>query len=59
MGLGAVVAYAAIRRIELANLITLSEGIRTRVTPDALRQRLIPRAEPAEPAAPSYGAARV
>ena len=59
MGLGAVVAYAAIRRIELANLITLTEGIRTRVAPDALWQRLIPQAEPAEPAAPSYGAARV
>ena len=42
MGLGAVVAYAAIRRIELANLITLSEGIRTEMAPDALRSRLVP-----------------
>ena len=42
MGLGAVIAYAAIRRIELANLITLSEGIRTEMAPDALRSRLVP-----------------
>lgn len=42
MGLGAVVAFAAIRRIELANLITLSEGIRTEMEPDAIRSRLIP-----------------
>ena len=42
MGLGAVIAYAAIRRIELANLITLSEGIRTEMAPDTLRSRLVP-----------------
>jgi vacuolar-type H+-ATPase subunit C/Vma6 len=42
MGLGAVVAYAAIRRIELANLITLSEGIRTEMAPDVIRSRLVP-----------------
>jgi len=44
MGLGAVVAYAAIRRVELANLITLSEGIRQGQPADALRRRLIPAA---------------
>jgi vacuolar-type H+-ATPase subunit C/Vma6 len=43
MGLGAVVAFAAIRRIEVANLITLSEGIRTHMPSDAIRRRLIPR----------------
>jgi len=43
MGLGAVVAYAALRRVELANLIRISEGIRLGVAPEALRRRLIPR----------------
>jgi vacuolar-type H+-ATPase subunit C/Vma6 len=38
----AVIAYTALRRIEVANLITLSEGIRAEVTPDVLRARLIP-----------------
>lgn len=42
MGLGAVVAFAAIRRIELANLITLSEGIRLAIEPETIRRRLIP-----------------
>jgi len=59
MGLGAVVAYAAIRRIELANLITLTEGIRARVSPEPLRRRLIPRADPGADAAPPHGAERV
>jgi len=44
MGLGAVVAYTAIRRVELANLITLSEGIRLSRPPDVLRRCLIPAA---------------
>jgi vacuolar-type H+-ATPase subunit C/Vma6 len=43
MGLGAVVAYAAIRRIELANLIALSEGIRAGLDAGVIRRRLIPR----------------
>ncbi|MFO7903133.1 MAG: V-type ATPase subunit [Pirellulaceae bacterium] len=42
MALGAVVAFAAIRRIELANLITLSEGIRMEIDPETIRSRLIP-----------------
>ena len=42
MGLGAVVAFSAIRRIELANLITLSEGIRTNIEPDVIRHHLVP-----------------
>ena len=59
MGLGAVVAYAAIRRVELANLITLSEGIRARLAPEALRRRLIPWAEPADARAGAGGPVRV
>ena len=59
MGLGAVVAYAAIRRIELANLITLTEGVRARVPPDALRQRLIPRVEPSGVGTHPWGGTRV
>ncbi len=43
MGFGAVVAYLAIRRIEIANLITVSEGIRAGMEPDAIRARTIPR----------------
>jgi vacuolar-type H+-ATPase subunit C/Vma6 len=47
MGLGAVVAFTAIRRIEVANLITLSEGIRTDMEPGAIRRRLVPSDEEA------------
>jgi len=43
MGLGAVVAYAAIRRMELANLITLTEGVRAHLPAETIRRRLIPR----------------
>jgi vacuolar-type H+-ATPase subunit C/Vma6 len=43
LALGVVAGYAAIRRVELANLITLSEGIRAGVEPDVIRRRLIPR----------------
>jgi len=43
MGLGAVVAYAALRRVELANLIRVSEGIRLGVGADAIRRLLIPQ----------------
>ena len=45
MGLGAVIGYAGLRRVETANLITLSEGIRTGMTAEAIRARMIPRAE--------------
>ena len=41
MRLGAVVAFTAIRRVEVANLISLSEGIRTGMAPDAIRRRLV------------------
>lgn len=43
MGLGAVVGYAGIRRVEVANLITLSEGIRTGMAAEAIHRRLISR----------------
>ena len=43
MSLDAVVGYTILRRVELANLITLCEGIRTGTAPGLLRARLIPR----------------
>lgn len=43
MGLGAVAGYAALRRMEVANLITLSEGIRLDVDAGTIRARLVPR----------------
>jgi vacuolar-type H+-ATPase subunit C/Vma6 len=42
-GVGAVIGYTAIRRIELANLITLAEGMRLGLEARVLRGRLIPR----------------
>ena len=41
MGLGAIVGYTGIRRIEIANLITISEGIRRGMASEAIRTRLI------------------
>ncbi len=43
LGLGAIVGYAGLRRVEAVNLITLSEGVRGGVAPEAIRARLIPR----------------
>lgn len=45
MGLGAVAGYAALRRMEVANLITLSEGIRLGVDAGTIRARLVPRTD--------------
>lgn len=45
MGLGTVVGYVGIRRVEVANLITLSEGLRTGTVAEAIRKRLIPRTD--------------
>jgi vacuolar-type H+-ATPase subunit C/Vma6 len=42
MGVGAAIGYAALRRIELANLIMLSEGLRMGLDARVLRSRLIP-----------------
>jgi vacuolar-type H+-ATPase subunit C/Vma6 len=41
MGLGAVIGYAGIRRMEVANLITISEGIRKGMAAETIRARLI------------------
>lgn len=42
MGLGAVVGYCGIRRVEVANLITLCEGIRIGAAASTIRARLLP-----------------
>jgi len=39
---GTVVGYCGLRRMEAANLTTLSEGIRAGLTEEALRRRMIP-----------------
>jgi vacuolar-type H+-ATPase subunit C/Vma6 len=46
MGIAAVVAYVVLRRAEVANLITLSEGLRASTAEGTLRQRLAPEAQP-------------
>lgn len=46
MGLGAVAGYFALRRMEVANLITVSEGIRLGVDPSGIVARLITPARP-------------
>lgn len=43
MALGQVIGYAGLRRVEVINLITLSEAIRTGVSAADIRLRLIPR----------------
>jgi hypothetical protein len=53
------VAYAALRRVELANLIRLSEGIRAGLPADVIRRRLIPRSDLAPGRTPSAEGARV
>jgi vacuolar-type H+-ATPase subunit C/Vma6 len=45
MGFGVVVGYVALRRLEVANLITISEGIRTGAGEDVIRARMVPRVE--------------
>lgn len=59
MGLGAVVAYTAIRRVELANLIRLSEGIRAGLPADVIRRRLTPRSDLVLGRAPAREGSRV
>lgn len=44
-GVGAVAGYFGVRRLEIANLITLSEGIRLGADAREIRGRMIPRAE--------------
>jgi vacuolar-type H+-ATPase subunit C/Vma6 len=43
MGLGAIIGYAGLRRMEVANLITISEGIRSNMAAEEIRGRLIPQ----------------
>ena len=42
MGLGAILGFGVLRRIEVANLITISEAIRYGMAPGTIRRRLIP-----------------
>jgi vacuolar-type H+-ATPase subunit C/Vma6 len=41
LGLGAVLGYAGLRRVEVANLVTLSEGVRRGIPGEAIRARMI------------------
>ena len=45
IGLGAIMGYSGLRRVEVANLITISEGIRSGMAVETIRGRLIPRAD--------------
>lgn len=45
LGPGIIFSYAGLRRTELANLITIIEGVRLGMAVDKLRSRLLPRAE--------------
>jgi vacuolar-type H+-ATPase subunit C/Vma6 len=45
MGLGTVMGYVGLRRVEVANLITISEGIRNGMEADTIRERLTPRTD--------------
>ncbi len=47
IGPGAAAAYIALRRVETANLISVSEGLRLKIDPGELSRRLIPREEAA------------
>ena len=43
MGLGTIMGYVGLRRVEVANLITISEGIRSDMAAETIRGRLIQR----------------
>ncbi|MBA4418528.1 MAG: hypothetical protein C0392_11570 [Syntrophus sp. (in: bacteria)] len=45
MGLGAIMGYVGLRRVEVANLITISEGIHGGIAAETIRGRLIPRTD--------------
>lgn len=47
MGFGAVMGYTGLRRIEIADLITISEGIRNGMSADTIGRRLIQTADSA------------
>lgn len=42
VGLGAIFGYTGLRRVEVANLITISEGIRAGMAAETIRGRMIP-----------------
>ena len=42
IGWGAVAGYVALRRLEVANLVTVSEGVRLGIPEDEVRRRLVP-----------------
>jgi vacuolar-type H+-ATPase subunit C/Vma6 len=52
MGLGAIMGYVGLRRVEVANLITISEGIRSGMAAETIRGHLIPRTMFAKGATP-------
>jgi len=54
MGLGAIMGYVDLRRVEVANLITISEGISSGIPADKIRERLIPRSTAVESYSDSY-----
>lgn len=43
---GIITGYLGLRRMEIANLITLSEGIRARLPDEVIRKRMIPPLQP-------------
>ena len=43
IGLGTVVGYVMLRQIEIANLTTISEGIRLGLPAEMIRARMTPR----------------
>lgn len=45
LGPGIIFSYAGIRRIEIANLTTVIEGVRLGMPADKIRTRLLPRTE--------------
>jgi vacuolar-type H+-ATPase subunit C/Vma6 len=49
MGLAAVIGYAGIRRVEVANLITLSECLRSSLSAEAIRARMLPHRQTRPP----------
>ena len=48
MGLGTIMGYVGLRRVEVANLITISEAISSGMTAEIIRGRLIPRTNAGE-----------
>ncbi len=45
LGPGIIFSYSGIRRIEVANLTSIIEGVRLAMSSDKIRSRLLPRTE--------------